>query len=163
SWRCRTEFDGRDGVRVEDVQAPDDATVVFRLERPNGLFLATLARLDCGATGILHRDSVRADGSWDRPVGTGPFVLKEWRRGEYISLARFAAYATPAGPDGGARDGFTGSKRPLVDEVRFVIIPDESTIKLALQRNDIDIIADVSTNDVQELTQMKGITVAHAS
>src|SRR5690606_26692361 len=83
--------------------------------------------------------------------------------GEYISLARFADYANPAGPDGGDRDGFTGSKRPLVDEVRFVIIPDESTIKLALQRNDIDIIADVSTNDVQELTQMKGITVAHAS
>lgn len=163
SWRCRTEFDGRDGVRVEDVQAPDPSTVVFTLERPNGLFLASLSRLDCGGTGILHRDSLRADGTWDHPVGTGPFELKEWRRGEYISLTRFKDYANRTGPDGGQRDGFTGSKRPLVDEVRFVIIPDESTIKLALQRSDIDIIADVSTTDVPELQGMKGITVAHAN
>src|SRR5690606_21688392 len=67
------------------------------------------------------------------------------------------------GPDGGERDGFTGSKRPLVDEVRFVIIPDESTIKLALQRSDIDIIADVSNTDAQELQKMPGITVVHAN
>lgn len=162
SWRCRTEFDGRDGVRVEDVQAPDASTVVFRLERPNGLFLAGLARLDCGATGILHHDSVRADGTWDQPIGTGPFKLKEWRRGEYISLERFNDYTNRTGPKGGERDGFTGSKRPLVDEVRFVIIPDDSTIKLALQRRDIDIISDVSNTDVSELSKMKGITVAHA-
>jgi len=157
-WRCRTEFDGRDGVKVEDVQAPDASTVVFKLERPNGLFLNGLSRVDCGGTGILHRDSVRGDGSWDHPIGTGPFVLKEWRRGEYISLEKFQDYSNRADPS----DGLTGSKRPLVDEVRFVIIPDESTIKLALQRKDIDIIADLSNTDVPEMQKMPGITVAHA-
>lgn len=162
SWRCRTEFDGRDGVKVEDVQTPDASTVIFKLERPNGLFLNSLSRLDCGGTGILHRDSVRADGTWDHPIGTGPFELKEWRRGEYISLEKFKDYANRTGPAGGERDGFTGSKRPLVDEVRFVIIPDESTIKLALQRKDIDIISDLSNTDVPEMQKSPGITVAHA-
>jgi len=157
-WRCRTEFDGRDGVKVEDVQAPDASTVVFKLERPNGLFLNGLSRLDCGGTGILHHDSVGADGKWDRPIGTGPFALKEWRHGEYISLEKFKDYSNRTG----ASDGLTGSKRPLVDEVRFVIIPDESTIKLALRRKDIDIIADLSNTDVPEMQKMPGIKVAHA-
>jgi peptide/nickel transport system substrate-binding protein len=162
SWRCMTDFDGRDGVRVKEVTAPDPKTVVFQLDKPDGLFLGSLARVDCGGTGILHRDSLNADGSWNRPVGTGPFKLKEWRRGEYISLARFEDYSNRSGPQGGKRDGFTGSKRPLVDEVRFVVIPDDPTIKLALQRNDIDIVSDLSPTDVPVFEAIKGVNVAHA-
>ena len=88
------------------MQAPDPRTVVYRLERPSSLFLATLARTDCGGTGIVHRDSVKPDGAWDKPIGTGPFMLTEWKRGEYIRLARYAGYANRDGKP----DGYTGSK-----------------------------------------------------
>ena len=105
-WRCASEFDGRGAVKVLSVQAPDPRTVVYRLERPSSLFLATLARTDCGGTGIVHRDSVKPDGAWDKPIGTGPFMLTEWKRGEYIRLARYAGYANRDGKP----DGYTGSK-----------------------------------------------------
>src|SRR5882762_5828751 len=49
-WRCLPEVDGHGAVKVTNVAAPDDKTVVFTLEKPSALFLATLARPDCGQT-----------------------------------------------------------------------------------------------------------------
>ncbi len=146
-WRCLSEFDGRGQVKVEQVTAPDPRTVVFKLDKPSALFLASLARTDCAMAGILHRDSLKADGSFDKPVGTGPFKLAEWRRGEFICLERFADYAALPGKI----DGLGGAKRPLVDEVRFVIIPDSATAKAALLRGDVDIVPDVANADISEL------------
>ena len=85
-------------------------------------------------------------------------MLTEWKRGEYIRLARYAGYANRDGKP----DGYTGSKRPLVDEARFVIVPDDSTAKAALQRGDIDIIEDLSNNDVPVLRQDPNVRVAYA-
>ncbi|AXA72656.1 peptide ABC transporter substrate-binding protein [Achromobacter insolitus] len=157
-WRCASEFDGRGTVKVTGVETPDAQTVVYHIEKPSSLFLATLARADCGGTGILSKDSVRADGTWDKPIGTGPFELAEWKRGEYVRLTRFAGYSNLDGK----RDGYTGSKRPLVDEVRFLIVPDDSTAKAALQRGNIDIIEDVSNSDVPVLQGTPNVKVAHA-
>ncbi|WP_332681968.1 ABC transporter substrate-binding protein [Bosea sp. (in: a-proteobacteria)] len=152
-WRCLSEFDGRGLVKVEQVTAPDARTVVFKLDKPSALFLASLARTDCAMTGILHKDSLKPDGRFDKPVGTGPFKLGEWKRGEYIQLERFADYAALPGKI----DGLTGAKRPLVDEVRFVIIPDSATAKAALQRGDIDIVPDVANADIAELKKNERI------
>ncbi|WP_038364028.1 ABC transporter substrate-binding protein [Bosea sp. UNC402CLCol] len=146
-WRCLSEFDGRGLVKVETVTAPDDKTVVFQLDKPSALFLSSLARTDCAMTGILHKDSLKADGSFDKPIGTGPFKLGEWKRGEYIKLDRFADYASLPGKI----DGMTGAKKPLVDEVRFVVIPDNATAKAALLRGDIDVVPDIANSDIAEL------------
>lgn len=34
-WRCLSEFDGRGRAKVEEVTAPDPATVVFKLDKPS--------------------------------------------------------------------------------------------------------------------------------
>jgi peptide/nickel transport system substrate-binding protein len=155
-WRCLPEFDGRKGFKVEKVDAPDPYTVTFRVNQPNALFLNTLARTDCGMTAVLNKASVKADGSWDKPIGTGPFELGEWRRGEYIELKRFADYAGLEGE----RDGLAGGKEALVDEVRFMIIPDAATAKAALLSGDIDVIPDVSSGDVKEFKQNPDLTLS---
>lgn len=156
AWRCRGDFDGSGAAKVTSIEAPDAHTVVYRLDKPYGLFLASLARPDCAGSGVVHRDSLNADGSWNKPIGTGPFMLKEWKRGQYISLARNPHYAN----QDGKLDGFTGSKRPLVDEVRFMIVPDDATAKAALQRGDIDIIQDLSYTDVKPMQAVQGVKVA---
>jgi peptide/nickel transport system substrate-binding protein len=157
-WRCATDFDGHGSLKVVSVEAPDAQTVVYTLDKANGLFLGTLARTDCGGAGVVHRDSVKADGSWDKPIGTGPFKLGEWKRGEFISLLKYDKYANR----GGKRDGFAGSKRPLVDEVRFMVVPDESTAKAALARGNIDVIQDLSYSDVKTMEKTPHVKVAHA-
>jgi peptide/nickel transport system substrate-binding protein len=146
-WRCLADLDGRNGLKVVSAAAPDASTFIMELNAPNALFLDTLARTDCGGTAILHKDSVKADGSWDKPIGTGPFMLGEWKRGQSIQLLAFEGYVSPKGDK---RDGVLGSKRPLVKEARFMVIPDAATVKAGLMAGSLDI-AQVPEMDVAEL------------
>ncbi|MDR6293243.1 peptide/nickel transport system substrate-binding protein [Inquilinus ginsengisoli] len=145
-WRCLTEVDGRGAVKVADVTAKDDKTVVFTLEKPSALFLGTLARPDCGGTGIYHRSSLGRDGKWVTPVTTAPYKLGEWKRGQYIELLRNDHYVSLPGD----RDGLTGNKTVAIPKLRFLVIPDESTAKAALLTGDIDLNYDVENADVAE-------------
>ena len=84
--------------------------MVFTLDKPSVLFLATMARTDCGSAGIYHRSSLGPDGKWLEPVGTGPFKFAGWKRGESLDLVRFDHYAALPGKP----DGLTGNKTALV-------------------------------------------------
>ncbi|QRM34272.1 ABC transporter substrate-binding protein [Microvirga sp. VF16] len=155
-WRCRPDFDGRAGLKVEKVEAPDASTFTMTLDRPSALFLDSLARTDCGMTAILHKSSVKEDGNWDKPIGTGPFKFGEWRRGEYVTLTRFDGYQSPPGDK---PDGLVGAKRAVLPEVKFLVVPDASTIKAALVSGAIDM-AQVLDSDVPELAKAKNVEVS---
>lgn len=157
NWRCRGDLDSA-VTRVTAVEAPDARTVVMRLEQPSALFLTILARPDCGQTGIWHRDSLNADGTWRAPVGTGPFRMGEWRRGQYIELTRNPDYAALPG----APDGLAGNKTPMVERVRFTIIPDDAAARAALLAGNIDVLPDARTRDLPDLRARGGLTVHSA-
>ncbi|ROZ64187.1 ABC transporter substrate-binding protein [Ramlibacter sp. WS9] len=159
NWRCLSEFDGRGVAKVTAVEAPDSATVVFKLEKTSALFLTTMARSDCGSTGIFHRSSLDAEGKWKEPVGTGPFKMGEWRRGQFVELVRNDAYSGMPGKI----DGTTGNKAPQVAKVRFVIIPDSSAAKAALLSGGIDIIPDINDEDMAEYKARKEIVMDPAA
>jgi peptide/nickel transport system substrate-binding protein len=154
-WRCLREFDGRGVAKVTSVAAPDPATLVITLEEPSALFLTMLARTDCGGTGIFHRSSLDADGKWKEPVGTGPFKMGEWRRGQFVELVRNDHYAARPGKI----DGATGNKTPLVAKARFVVIPDSSATKAALMSGSLDIVPDINDEDMAEYKGRKDIVL----
>ncbi|MEP7454176.1 ABC transporter substrate-binding protein [Phyllobacterium sp. SB3] len=154
-WRCLSDVDGTNGLKIESVAAPDPQTFVMKLNRPSVLFLDTLARTDCAMAGILHKDSVNADGSWNKPIGTGPFKLDEWKRGQSIRLSAFEDYKSPPGD---RRDGYLGSKRPLVKQLNFIIVPDSATAKTGLLGGNIDI-AQIQESDVAELQASPNLDV----
>jgi len=154
-WRCLSDLDGTNGLKVESVSAPDPHTFVMKLNRPSVLFLDTLARTDCAMAGILHKDSVNADGSWNKPIGTGPFKFDEWKRGQSIKLSAFEDYKSPPGDK---RNGYLGSKRPLVKALNFIIVPDSSTAKAGLLGGKIDI-AQIQESDVAELSAAPNLKV----
>jgi peptide/nickel transport system substrate-binding protein len=153
NWRCLPEVDGRGLTKVTSVEAPDAKTVVFTLEKPSALFLTLLARTDCGGTGIYHRDSLDADGKWKDPVGTGPFRMGEWRRGQFIELLRNDGYAALPG----ARDGHAGGKAALVAKARFIVIPDSASAKAGLLVGNFDINPDIANSDIAEYKARKDI------
>lgn len=155
NWRCRSEFDGRGVAKVVSVKAPNASTVVFTLDRPNALFLQTLARTDCGGTSIFHRSSLDSNGAWREPVGTGPFKLSDWKRGQYLELTRNDTYS----PLPGKRDGMTGSKTADVTKVRFVVIPDAVAAKAALLSDAVDVIFDIDDNDLPEYKTRSDLNV----
>lgn len=152
-WRCLSEFNGGGYARIVDVRATGPLAVQITLDRASPTFLATLARVDCGSTAIVHRSSVGADGKWRAPIGTGPFRLETWRRNQFVDLARWSGYRALPGP----RDGNTGGKQALVDRVRFMIIPDVAAAQAALLRGDIDVLDNVMPLDAQQLKSRRDL------
>ena len=143
-WRCLSALHGTI-AKILSVTAPDRMTVRIVLDRPAPLFLKTLSRADCGGTGILQRASVAVNGvTWTRPIGTGPFMLGDWRHGNYLELLRFPHYTARPGPG----DGNAGGKHALVDRVRFLIIPDSSAAAAALMRGNLDLMDALDSNQL---------------
>jgi peptide/nickel transport system substrate-binding protein len=146
-WNCRRTFDGSQGLKVTGVDAPDPRTVVYRLEAPQAIFLKQLANVQCHVL-VVHPASVGADGKWRTPIGSGPYKLKEWKRGEFVSLERFADYRPGKEP----ASGYAGARTPHVDQVIFRVIPDANAAEAALLTGAIDILPGI---DVQRVAELK--------
>ncbi|KAF1046802.1 MAG: Glutathione-binding protein GsiB [Herbaspirillum frisingense] len=154
-WRCRGDFDGRAGTKVLSATAPDAQTFVIKIDKPSAIFLDNLARTDCGMTAVLSKKSVKEDGSWDKPIGTGPYKLDEWKRGEYVTMSAFADYQSPPGAK---PDGYLGAKKPQIPQVKFLVVPDMSTSKAGLQSGAIDA-GQITASDVKELRANRNTSV----
>ncbi|WP_426240476.1 ABC transporter substrate-binding protein [Pararhizobium sp. DWP1-1-3] len=146
-WTCLKDFDGNGATHVTGIKAVDASTVTMTLEKPSAVFLGLMSRPECGYTGIISPESVAADGTFDKPIGTGPFQWDVWKKGEYLHLAKFDGYISPK--NDGKPDGVVGSKRPLVDGIKFMVIPDASTVKAGLQSGVLDT-AEISPDLIPE-------------
>lgn len=146
-WSCLPDFDGTRLTKIESVTATGDMSVEIKISEPSGVFLGSISRPECGYTGILSPASVDAEGAFVAPIGTGPFVFGEWRKNEFITLTKFDGYVSP--PNDGKPDGFVGSKEPLVDEVRLMIIPDAASVKAGLESGVLHA-ADISPDLIPE-------------
>lgn len=155
-WTCLSDFDGSRGNKVESVTASAPDTVVFRLNRAQPMFLSQMAAIHCGAGAILHRSSLNADGSWNTPVATGPYMLHEWKRGQYIDLHAFSGYRSLGGP----RDGNTGGKTAYAAKVRWLIIRDGAARLAALVKGQVDVMPEVPAAEMMQLRRIAGVTLS---
>ncbi|HEX2889828.1 ABC transporter substrate-binding protein [Vineibacter terrae] len=153
-WNCRRTFDGSSGLKVLEVAAPDVRTVVYRLAEPQAVFLKQLANVQCHVL-VAHPDSVGADGKWTAPIGSGPYKLKEWKRGELVTLERFASYQASKDP----QSGYAGARNAYVDQVVFRVIPDPNAAEAALLTGAVDILPQVDAPRVAELKKRRDVTI----
>lgn len=109
---------------VVEVETPDDHTVVFRLSQPHGplLIAATTPR----QLPIMPKH-VYGDGDFMKhpahkdPVGSGPFVLKEYKTDQYLIVER-------------NEDHFNGDL-PWLDRIIYQMVTDKTARRIGLQRN----------------------------
>ncbi|MBL3701180.1 ABC transporter substrate-binding protein [Sulfitobacter sp. BDSS02] len=151
---CKNYFNGENGLKVVSAKAVDDYTFEITLDRPYAVFLATMARFDCGSMGILHPDSVNEDGSWNKPIGTGPYVLGEHLPGRYVELELFPDYVSRDEPV----NGLGGGKHAEVDTLHFDFVGEGAVAKTALQAGDLDIVA-LDAMAAAELKEAPGFKV----
>jgi peptide/nickel transport system substrate-binding protein len=106
---------------VASVEATDDSTVTVTLDAPNAAFLTR-----AGQAFIVpehYHSDVGEDEYKGAPVGTGPYMLSEWRAAEYTELVAFD-------------DHFRG--RPHIDVLRENIVPEASVRAIALETGEAD-------------------------
>ncbi|MDQ6618949.1 MAG: ABC transporter substrate-binding protein [Pseudomonadota bacterium] len=134
---------------MEGLVATDRYTLRLKL---NFADYELLSNLTTSATSAVAREVVEAyaDGAgWvmANPVGTGPYRLKEWRRGQKIVLEANPAFRDERYPDSNdpADRAFIGKLRgrklPLVDLVEISIIEEGNPRWLAFEQRALDYVA----------------------
>ncbi len=147
-FNCSSYFDGTNGGAVESIEVKAPDTVAITLSEPDEMFLTYAAQSQCGGMAILHPESWSEDGSWDHPIGTGPFVFDNWVRGERLHLTKFEDYQSV----GTEIDGYAGLKDVLVDDVNLIVTPDNATAVAALRSGDLDILPYLPPGEAAELS-----------
>jgi ABC-type transport system substrate-binding protein len=78
---------------IQKLEATDDATVVFTLCAPDPAFLSKIAFTSFAINDSDYLIAKGADASIvNEPNGTGPYKLREWRKGDQIILEANADY-----------------------------------------------------------------------
>lgn len=155
-WRCRRWYDGTgtNSVKIVSITVHSPTEVEFVLENPSASFLHRMANLQC-ITAILHPLSVDENDAWITPIGTGPYTVSDWQRGEYVLLEQFADYV----PASQAANGLSGIKKAKQSFIKFIIIPDASVAKAALSAGDVDIVMQVPMTVYPEMQEKSGVKV----
>ena len=107
-------------ANIEHIEAADPYTVVFRMKRPQPALLMMLAS---GYTPVYAAHIPPAQYR-TTCIGTGPFKLKEWRRGEFVEYVKNPDYFVKG--------------RPYLDGLKYVVIVERGTRTAALQAGQLD-------------------------
>ncbi len=123
----KNRFGGRDTIApIQSVEKVDDFAVRFVLAHPWLPFLATLSDGRTLAPCIPSPKAVAEDLQNRAPVGTGPYMFKEWVSGDCFVVARNPHYW---------KQGL-----PYLDEIIFKPMPDSQTRYASLETGQMDMI-----------------------
>ncbi len=86
------------GGKISSIEAADEFTVVFNLCKPDPAFTAKVAFTPFGIQPAEWIAETGGTGELlEKPIGTGPYMLESWTRGDSIVFKRFDDYwGTPA-------------------------------------------------------------------
>lgn len=122
-------------ANVEKIESSDDHTVVFTLNKPSAAFLDYMAN---HFMWILPREAVEGEIDLDNTaIGTGPFILEKFDRNIETVFRKNPDYFI---------EGL-----PYLDKVITKIIPDPSARLAAYRSEQLDIIGELSPEDIQVL------------
>lgn len=99
---------------------PFEDGVQIELNAPNGAFIYTLTEVYASIYPVHATDLGR------NPVGTGPYVLQDWKPNQELKLRRF--------------DGHWSGQQPYFEEVNLLIMPDENSMVLNLKAGRVHLI-----------------------
>ena len=104
----------------------DDLTVRFTLPKVYAAYLETLGSIRMMPKHVYEGETDMANSQLNQTqgVGSGPYMVKEWNKGENLTLVRYEDY-------------YRG--KPNLESVVFKIIPNESTQEIAFQNGEINL------------------------
>ncbi len=130
---------------LKEITTPDDSTVVMTLSEPWAPFLSDIAMFNASVISEAFAKKVGEEGLVEQTMGTGPFMLGEWKKGEYILLKK--------------NPNYWDKGLPLLDEIKITVVPDDNSRILQLQGGQIDGMYNVPLNRVSELGQSSDLDV----
>jgi peptide/nickel transport system substrate-binding protein len=128
---------------ASNVEKVDDYTVKISTGKPNAMLLPTMAwnwaMIPENWGGKTQQEFAQS------PIGTGPFVFKEWIKGDRLVVTANPNYW---------RQGY-----PKVEQVVFRFMPEAATRVAAVQTGEIDIAPRLTSEDAKSLLGVEGVTI----
>jgi peptide/nickel transport system substrate-binding protein len=142
---------------IASVEAPDNRTVIVNLTQPDPTILARLVNTAFAVTNaaqIIEQGGTDAEDATDtdsaeewlnnNSAGSGPYVLISWEAQNETVLVRNENYwGEPA----------------YFDRVIIANIPEAATQKTAIQGGDVDIVTDLTPDQIPDLIDREGVEV----
>jgi peptide/nickel transport system substrate-binding protein len=132
--------------KAESIVAVDASTVRIQLTEPVGILTSVLGWTE-GAAVIYPATLVESAGDdpIDAPIGTGPYRLKEWVKGQRVVLERFDGYVGRTEEP----SGDFGRKNAWLDEIHFIAVPDAATRQAGLESGEFDVNYRAAASDLE--------------
>ncbi|SCJ29132.1 Glutathione-binding protein gsiB precursor [uncultured Flavonifractor sp.] len=135
-------------TNIIDMQAPDDATVVFTLSQKSHMFLRLLETYPfC----IVNQDEAEAGIAEDpdylttHTAGSGPYEITTYDITNSVVLT--------------ARDNYWGADKPANDSVTWQLVQEPSNRQLLLENGDVDVALNLDDKNINTVAEMDGIQV----
>lgn len=135
------------GDNLDQISTPDAHTVVFRFRRPYAAFLQLI---DASNAPVMPKHLYEGtdpltNSRNTNPVGSGPFKLQEWQKGNHLTLVKNPRYFKPG--------------KPYLDRVVYKVMPTAALATIAFERGEVDYLMGASPLDIARLRAMPGVVV----
>jgi peptide/nickel transport system substrate-binding protein len=130
---------------IKTVTTPDPSTVVITLKHPWGPFLADMTLFADGVYPEAYFKKVGASYLSAHPIGSGPYMLDQWKKGQYVRLKKNPNY-------------WDAAKFPM-QYVEYDLIPNDNTKLLKLEAGQLDVDYQLPYNQIAGLKSNPAVQV----
>ncbi|MEX2356401.1 MAG: ABC transporter substrate-binding protein [Thermaerobacterales bacterium] len=130
---------------ITEVRAVDEYTVAFITEEPYAFVLNVLANPTASIVSPTAAAQVDLDTFGSNPVGSGPYIFKEWVRGTHILVEK--------NPDHWLAD------ESNINSIEFRPIPEDSSRAIGLETGELDFVTSIAPQEAKRLQGEEGLTV----
>jgi peptide/nickel transport system substrate-binding protein len=158
-WGARDAFGQALMARTDELSAPDDKTIMFRLKAPFALLPDALCHGASNMCAIMPEHIAQTDPfkAFTEVIGSGPFkfLANERVPGSFFAYQKFDKYKPR---EDGEASFVSGPKIVHFDRVEWHVQPDPATKSAALQAGEMDWWEN-PTADLLPLLKQNGVTV----
>jgi len=139
---CKLNAANREMADYKGSRVIDDHTIEITTNRINPVLPAIV---HYNGFGIIHPDSLNAQGNFSIPVGTGPMMYDSFNQQTRV----FTVKKSP--------DYWAGTVK--LDGVVYSSVPDHNSRTLAIEKGEIDFTVDLPYNEADRIEALPGINV----
>lgn len=133
---------------VSRIEHVDDYTIRVITDKPDPVFLKKMASASASIFPPKYTAEQKDEGVSQRPVGTGPFMLVEWVKGDHATFKANPTYYLP--------------NVPKVETLVWRFIPESASRVAALQTGQIDIALRIPPQQVAPLRNAANLGLSSA-
>jgi len=136
---------------IESIETPDEYTVVLKYGRYYPDYLGQFSSTSTAGQGILPKHACGEPSQmskWEcnrNPVGTGPFILEEWKTGDHIKVVGNPLYHEEG--------------KPFLDAIVFAVVPDPEVHRLMMMQGDAHVWFEFDQQYIDELSASEDIRI----